>query len=185
MLYLHQQLAKQIDQALFKTFSLDQLMEIAGLSCFLAIQKEWKPSRCLVLVGPGNNGGDALVCSRYLKHFGFDPRIWYPKRNPASLFVGLVSQLEELQVPFIDHVTANDLKTEFIIDGIFGFGFHGDIRSPFDKILTLLKECDQIVSIDVPSGWEVDNEVNLHGILPKMLISLTGPKVRTKIRSYP
>jgi NAD(P)H-hydrate epimerase len=179
-MYLSQQLAQQIDQRLFTTFSLDQLMEIAGLSCFLAIQKEFKPSPCLILVGPGNNGGDALVCSRYLQHFGYRPKIWYPKQNSSSLFKGLVQQLQDLNASFIDTVHDEDLSTPFIVDGIFGFGFHGSIRSPFDSILERLRRYDNIVSIDVPSGWQVDSEMIQEGIQPKMLISLTGPKICAK-----
>jgi NAD(P)H-hydrate epimerase len=179
-MYLSQQLAKQIDQRLFTSFSLDQLMEIAGLSCFLAIQKEFRPSACLILVGPGNNGGDALVCSRYLQHFGYHPKIWYPKQNSSSLFKGLVHQLEDLNVTFIDTVQDEDLSSPFIVDGIFGFGFHGSIRSPFDTILERLRSSENIVSIDVPSGWKVDCETRQDGIQPKMLISLTGPKLCAK-----
>jgi NAD(P)H-hydrate epimerase len=175
-MYLNQKLAKQIDQILFKTFSLDQLMEIAGLSCFLAIQKEFKRSTCLVLTGPGNNGGDALVCARYLKHFGYNPVIWYPIRNSSKLFTDLVSQLQQLEIPFITEITHSNY--DFVIDGIFGFGFHGQVKAPFDHALELVKS-KAIVSIDVPSGWNVDSLENT-GIQPKMLISLTGPKICSK-----
>ena len=43
-------------------FSLDQLMELAGLSVATALASEYGPgSRVLVVAGPGNNGGDGLV----------------------------------------------------------------------------------------------------------------------------
>ncbi len=56
---------------------------------------------------------------------------------------------------------------ELIIDAIFGFSFSGDnIREPFKKIIDVIKEVQElkskgkglglVVSIDVPSGWDVD-----------------------------
>lgn len=41
----------------------------------------------------------------------------------------------------------------FVLDAIFGFSFRGDVRSPFDVILDVLKSISvPIASIDVPSG---------------------------------
>ncbi|XP_048476296.1 NAD(P)H-hydrate epimerase-like [Rhincodon typus] len=76
--YLGQEEAQAIDQELFSEykFSVDQLMELAGLSCATAIAKAYPLSSLrketptvLVLCGPGNNGGDGLVCARHLKLF--------------------------------------------------------------------------------------------------------------------
>lgn len=55
-------------------FSVDQLMELAGLSVASAILAEYPPDRCanvLIVAGPGNNGGDGLVAARHLYHFGY------------------------------------------------------------------------------------------------------------------
>jgi NAD(P)H-hydrate repair Nnr-like enzyme with NAD(P)H-hydrate epimerase domain len=52
-------------------FSVDQLVELAGLSvlCAVAAEKTF-PGKVLVLADPGNNGGDGLVAARHLHHFG-------------------------------------------------------------------------------------------------------------------
>jgi NAD(P)H-hydrate epimerase len=49
-------------------------MELAGFSCAVAIAKCYPLStlsngNVLVCCGPGNNGGDGLVCARHLKMF--------------------------------------------------------------------------------------------------------------------
>ena len=75
MKYLTQDEAQKIDQELFNeySFSVDQLMELAGLSVAVALTKAYPrgPSYPNVLVcsGPGNNGGDGLVAARHLKMF--------------------------------------------------------------------------------------------------------------------
>ena len=76
MKYLTQEEAQNIDQELFNeySFSVDQLMELAGLSVAVALAKSYpapteKSSDVLVCCGPGNNGGDGLVAARHLKMF--------------------------------------------------------------------------------------------------------------------
>lgn len=50
-------------------FSIDQLMELAGLACAQTLQRVYGPEkypRVLVCCGPGNQGGDGLVAARHL-----------------------------------------------------------------------------------------------------------------------
>ncbi|CAN0434597.1 unnamed protein product [Ectocarpus sp. 13 AM-2016] len=46
---------------------------------------------------------------------------------------------------------------DVVLDAMFGFGFKGDPRPPFDSILKDLSKSDAtpVVSVDVPSGWSV------------------------------
>ncbi|TDH65897.1 hypothetical protein CCR75_002045 [Bremia lactucae] len=169
-------------------FSIDQLMELAGLSVAAAVGKEFhrlikqngainENRRLLVVAGPGNNGGDALVAARHL--------------------VRLVTQCEQLNIPIAEHIqdaSIVDASYDVILDGIFGFSFSGNIRPPFDHIVKTLQNCQTpIVSIDIPSAWHVEKGVhakscfqrficnlgneNGFGLEPQMLISLTAPKL--------
>ena len=86
---LGQEEAIALDQELFNeyAFSVDQLMELAGLSCAHAVAKafpERRGQRVIVLCGPGNNGGDGLVCARHLTMLGYEPVIHYPKRSATN-----------------------------------------------------------------------------------------------------
>lgn len=58
----------------------------------------------MICCGPGNNGGDGLVCSRHLKLLGFAPVILYPKPTDKPLFNNLVKQCQMYDVPFVDAV---------------------------------------------------------------------------------
>ncbi|KAI4337640.1 hypothetical protein L6164_016027 [Bauhinia variegata] len=197
--YLTQREAAEIDETLMGPlgFSVDQLMELAGLSVATSIAQVYKPSeygRVLIICGPGNNGGDGLVAARHLYHFGYKPFICYPKRTAKPLYTGLVTQLESLSIPFLSVEDLSlDLSKDYkvIVDAIFGFSFHGTPRPPFDdllKRLVSLHNSDQIhqrrsviVSIDIPSGWHVEEgDVHGEGIKPDMLVSLTAPKLCAK-----
>uniref|UniRef100_G3ND64 NAD(P)H-hydrate epimerase n=1 Tax=Gasterosteus aculeatus TaxID=69293 RepID=G3ND64_GASAC len=186
--YLGQEEAQHIDEELFSEygFSVDQLMELAGLSCATAIARAYpitslvkaRPS-LLVICGPGNNGGDGLVCARHLKLFGYEPTILYPKRPNKPLFQGLTTQCQKMEIPFLTEMpeaAVIDEAYNLVIDAIFGFSFKGEVREPFGSILDLLKKMTvPVASIDIPSGWDVE-QGSADGLQPDMLISLTAPK---------
>lgn len=45
---------------------------------------------------------------------------------------------------------------DVVLDAMFGFGFKGDPRPPFDIIIRDLSAGETpVVSVDVPSGWSV------------------------------
>ncbi|XP_009775272.1 pyridoxine/pyridoxamine 5'-phosphate oxidase 1, chloroplastic isoform X1 [Nicotiana tabacum] len=198
--YVSQQEAIEIDEMLMGPLgsSVDQLMELAGLSVASAIGEVYSSSdytRVLVICGPGNNGGDGLVAARHLHHFGYKPSICYPKRNTKPLFAALVTQLESLSIPFLSEEQLSvQLSSDYdiIVDAIFGFSFHGTPRLPFDSLIRKLvsvrnQQCTHqkaavIISVDVPSGWHVeDGDVFGDGIKPDMLVSLTAPKLCAKM----
>jgi len=64
----------------------------------------------------------------------------------------------------------------------FSFAIGSGIRPPFDSLLsTLRKTSVPIVSIDIPSGWDVEHgDTQDIGLRPDMLISLTAPKLCAK-----
>lgn len=138
-----------------------------------------KYSKCLVIAGGGNNGGDGLVCARHLKLFGYDPVIVYPKRTDKDLYKNLVNQCERMDIQVMDRMPSEG-QFHLIIDAIFGFGFSGEIREPFGKLLKEIKGFEQtipIISIDIPSGWDVETgPINSESIQPECVISLTAPK---------
>ncbi|CAI5758942.1 unnamed protein product [Candida verbasci] len=181
--------ASLLDQELMSTgaFSIDQLMELAGLAVAKSIFKEYPPTKfqnCLILAGPGNNGGDALVAARHLKLWNYNPILYYPKKSKSNqLYLNIATQLQQLKIKEIESI--EDFKstassTDLIVDGLFGFSFKPPIRAPFDETIKYLSETKNlppIVSIDVPSGWDVDEGAILeHNIIPSLLISLTAPK---------
>lgn len=189
--YLNQQESINVDKDLFGKykFSVDQLMELAGQSSAVAIARTYSSlkgstKKILVCCGPGNNGGDGLVCARHLKLFGYSPEIYYPKRTSNALYENLLHQCIENDIPLLgndveDFASKRLPQFGLIVDALFGFSFKPPVRETFIPIINLLEKTTiPICSIDIPSGWDVEEGPPMNGgIKPEMLISLTAPKM--------
>ena len=67
-------------------------------------------------------------------------------------------QCQGLEIPVVDTIEAAGGLSIFdcAVDAIFGFSFHGAPRPPFDDILAQLTNGPlPVLSVDVPSGWDV------------------------------
>ncbi|RDW62123.1 NAD(P)H-hydrate epimerase [Coleophoma cylindrospora] len=142
-------------------FSIDQLMELAGLSVSQAVFRVHPLSRgrrILVACGPGNNGGDGLR---------------------------LATQLRNLGVPFVDDFESAMTEADHVVDAIFGFSFSGEVREPFPAVIKALKETSlPVTSVDAPSSWSIEDGPPVsgpgNGFHPSTLVSLTAPKPLVK-----
>ena len=67
---------------------------------------------------------------------------------------------------------------DIIVDALFGFSFKGEIRQPFKTIIESMKKYEnKIISIDIPSGFDIDKGNIFNTFIPKGLVSLTLPKL--------
>ena len=192
--FINAETSQKVDQELMGdyAYSIDQLMEIAGLTVAKVVNQEFvKDKKCkiITLCGPGNNGGDGLVASRFLKEFGNEVDILYPKRNTKNeLYKRLVTQCENYEINMMGKTfeTKEEYeklfdKYDFIIDALFGFSFKGEIRQPFKTIIDAMKKFEnKIISVDIPSGFDINNGNIFNTFVPKGLISLTLPKLCSK-----
>ncbi|WVR04535.1 NAD(P)H-hydrate epimerase [Kwoniella sp. DSM 27419] len=202
--YISQKVAQQIDEELMSAagaFSLDQLMELAGLSCAQAVAKSYPAQshrRVMVACGPGNQGGDGLVAARHLHHFSYKPTIYLPKPGNKDIYQRLLRQCENLKIPVlkdVDEFKRELGQTDVILDAIFGFSFHPPLRAPFHEVLRAITSVHvPIVSVDIPSGWSVTDgpqplytekdesgkSESVETFHPEVLISLTAPKEGVK-----
>ncbi|XP_014071775.2 yjeF N-terminal domain-containing 3 isoform X2 [Salmo salar] len=169
-------------------FGQQQLIEIWGHACAIAITKAFpltslakKQPTVLVVCGPDQNGSIGLVCARHLRIFEYEPTIYYPKRTPNTIHQDFTVQCEKMDIPFLSYLPTevqliNDAYN-LVIDAILGPETdHTDVKEPYAGILVTLKQVKiPIASVDMPSGWDVD-QVTSDGINPDVLISLTAPK---------
>ena len=195
--YINAETSALVDKELMGTYnySIDQLMEIAGLTVAKVVNQEYvlKSSqnnlKIITLCGPGNNGGDGLVASRYLKEFGNEVEILYPKKNTKNpLYERLITQCQNYGILINEKIfeTKEEYEKIFeqndiIIDALFGFSFKGEIRQPFKTIIEAMKKFEnKIISVDIPSGFDIDKGNIFDTFIPKGLVSLTLPKLCSK-----
>jgi NAD(P)H-hydrate epimerase len=182
--------AAAFDKELMSTggFSIDQAMELAGLSVSQCIYRVHPPSRgpsILLVCGPGNNGGDGLVAARHLHHYGYKPVVYCPKKSKNELYQRLVTQLENLKVPFAADFDQALADADHVVDAIFGFSFSGEVREPFPKIIEALEKTKKpVTAVDAPSSWNMEDGPPKSGpgagVMPEVLVSLTAPKPLVK-----
>jgi NAD(P)H-hydrate epimerase len=72
-------------------------------------------------------------------------------------------------------------KFDFVLDGLFGFSFKPPLREEFQAILDWMRTKSNIIiiSIDLPSGWHVEDGNIYNQFTPSCLVSLSAPKKGT------
>jgi NAD(P)H-hydrate epimerase len=148
-----------------------ELMENAGLA---VAQEAWlmlgeiAERRILVLVGPGNNGGDGLVAARHLKDWGADVICYLLKSRGVDDAV--YNQAGERDIPMIVADEADAPKrledalggAELVIDALLGTGRARPIDGDLAVVLGELKEArasrlpPRLIAVDLPTGLDAD-----------------------------
>ncbi len=135
------------------------LMEKAAGKVAARIQQLYPPSRfgkVGILVGPGHNGGDALVVGRELHLAGFQVAVYRPLLQLKTLTEQHGNYAASLGIPFYEDIEPL-LNCDVIIDGLFGFGLTRHLSGKIAAAVNQLNETSlPIVSIDIPSGLHTD-----------------------------
>lgn len=109
-----------------------------------------------VLVGPGHNGGDALVVARELHLHGYAVSIYCPLTTLKALTAQHAQYASSLGIPVYEQLLPLQ-SCDLIVDGLFGVG---QTRSLSGEIAAAVEQLNQwpqpIVSIDLPSGIHTD-----------------------------
>ena len=115
--------------------------------------------RILVVAGPGNNGGDALVAARHLKAGWF---------NVEVLFTGDAGKLApDAAAAYAAWIAAGGGFTTaaprvhdcgLVIDGLFGIGLQRELSGSYAELVSRINDAHcPVLALDVPSGLEADS----------------------------
>jgi ADP-dependent NAD(P)H-hydrate dehydratase / NAD(P)H-hydrate epimerase len=177
-----------------------ELMEAAGkhvADAVLRVCPAESRRRILILCGKGNNGGDGLVCARYLKQAGLDPRVWYFGSQPrvggdaADNFYrwqkdgGALTVVED--VATWEHRFEAVSRAQVLIDALLGTGLRGAAEGLLARVITDINRVTNnatgmkpgfVFAVDTPSGLPSDGEAASGPVLSAhRTVTFTAPKI--------
>jgi ADP-dependent NAD(P)H-hydrate dehydratase / NAD(P)H-hydrate epimerase len=147
------------------------LMENAALKVIKNIDLN-KFNNFIIVCGKGNNGGDGFAVARHLFLLGKkidvflvgseegmseDCRVNYRILRNMGIKVDRINNVED-----ISELRDNIIKSDLTVDAVFGTGLTRNVEGIYDTVITVINENSaEILSIDVPSGFDSDNGKNL------------------------
>ena len=148
-----------------------QLMENAGLAVAEQARDalgDLKSEHVVVLVGPGNNGGDGLVAARHLDDWGARVHVYVCGERPANdphleTLRDRVADVREIRTdaPSAELRRALD-NAAMAIDAMLGTGRSRPLQGPIAAACGALTEAKAarrgpfILALDVPTGLDAD-----------------------------
>jgi NAD(P)H-hydrate repair Nnr-like enzyme with NAD(P)H-hydrate epimerase domain len=140
--------------------TIEALMAVAGARLADAARescRDWELDRVVCLVGPGNNGGDALVAADLLDAELTVER-WRPLAGDAT--------------PALDPGC-------LVVDGLFGVGLERPVEGVAAAALAAVAASGApVLAVDVPSGLHATTGEVLGAALPaRRTLTFVGPKV--------
>ncbi len=159
----------KIDDLATRHFGVDlaQLMENAGrVTAALAreILGRLENRRIAVLVGKGNNGGDAITAARHLHNWGAKVTVIIPD-HPDNFSQVNKEQLGILRSMFLERLFSTHKllwedsiqKADLVIDGLLGYKINRAPEGDYALLINYANSCKaKILSIDTPSGLNPD-----------------------------
>lgn len=151
---------KQVETRAFEAGESEQLyMENAGkgiaheVEAFLVTPRD--AGTVYLLVGKGNNGGDALYAGALLLEKGYEVVAYclYPNRECSHLSKKMGKRFEKAGGQMVEIFEAPEFGKGVILDGLVGTGFTGKAEGLLGAVIEEANESGlPIFAIDIPSG---------------------------------
>jgi NAD(P)H-hydrate epimerase len=153
------------------------LMEQAGTAvaaavrALLATTGRLEKAPILVLVGPGNNGGDGCVAARHLARAGLRVAVVLVAAEPRPTAPDAARNWDALAgLPNAERIHAaqpRDLqmlgngieRAAAVVDALLGSGVHGDLREPIRSAVELVQRARAagvpVLAVDTPTALDL------------------------------
>ena len=155
----------------------DVLMENAAGAVYRRIKELNRSGKILIVTGKGNNGGDGWCLAVMMQKDGLDVTVLEAEPPRAELTVRYSGVYRSLGGKVIKEFTEAG-SCDMIVDCIFGFSFRGKVRESYIPLIEAVNSSGSfILSVDVPSGIDCDNEIDfgIH-VKPDVTCTFTAPK---------
>ncbi len=190
MYYVTKEEIAKLDQlAVDHGLQVRQMMELAGfyIRTVFAEAHISTSQSVLVLVGPGNKGGDGLASARQLRNMGYSVSVLLME-DSSGLSEDAEHQrllLEKMEIPlYYGKDVSETWLTEFlsewavVIDALVGYNIEGALYGPIQKAVQALETYNPwTVSYDVPTGLHASRGVEHEPVVTaEVTLSLASPK---------
>lgn len=139
------------EEALAATLPRGSLMALAAKGLAGALDFIPAGEVVLLLIGPGNNGGDALFCAVHLRDRGV--RVDLCLLDPGTVHIEGLAAARGAGALVIDGPTSH----RFVVDALFGIGTRPGLEGRAAEWARWIDTTRPVVvSVDVPSGVDVD-----------------------------
>lgn len=166
MILVDSEMMRLSESKVMEIFNVDEelLMEIVAVRFtdrLLETVGDIKDRHFLIFSGKGKNGGDAVAIARHLILSGAKVTVFLIKDQSESVSPLLQLQIDRLKKFSPDSIKEfnfQKIKGDFIIDGLFGTGFKGEMKEPYSSAVRYINGLDiPVISIDVPSGLDASS----------------------------
>lgn len=161
---------RAIEQSAAQSLPAGALMRRAGRAgalCAVALLAPNGPgAHVLLLVGPGNNGGDALEMAVHLANAGMQVAFWMADEaedanSPASERGAALAKAVQSRSRQIAAADIALTRWDLIVDGLFGIGLQRPLAGRLRHIALLANRLSEelpcpLLALDVPSGLDAD-----------------------------
>ncbi|MFI7317883.1 NAD(P)H-hydrate dehydratase [Streptomyces venezuelae] len=131
-------------------------------------------ARVTLLVGSGDNGGDALYAGARLarRGAGVSAVLLAPERAHAGGLAAL--RAAGGLVVGADEARAEDVvaRAGLVVDGIVGIGGRGGLREDAERLVAAVRDDAAVVAVDLPSGVDADTG-EVHGDAVRADVTVT------------
>ncbi|TQD28335.1 NAD(P)H-hydrate dehydratase [Methanolobus vulcani] len=171
-----------------------QLMENAGAAIAREIISKISSGKVLFVAGRGNNGGDTFVAARHLAMnenyevrlilLGNSSRIRTEesRQNFSLLSYSGLTELKEIADSKELEKYAGWKDSDIIVDGVLGSGIKGAPREPESTAIDLINSSNSyIISVDSPSGYDLDGEEVVKSVVADITITFHRMKTGLEI----
>ncbi len=113
----------------------------------------------IAMVGPGNNGGDALLAAIDLRGRGFNTQalVLQPEPIGSSDAATALAAARRADLPLLSAFPDIAMGQVLFIDGLFGIGLSRPIEGRAAQWVTALNsQPSSVIAIDIPSGINAD-----------------------------
>lgn len=144
--------------AVERGIQLESLMAVAGTRVADAVRQRSAGGNVLALVGPGNNGGDALIAAEQLRGAGYRVTVYTFRRSSITPFSGdvLTSGEDDEQRALKALVASSGV----VIDGLLGIGQRRPVEGALAAVVAAVNEQKgaqtHSLSVDIPTGVQTD-----------------------------